>query len=40
MLNIDNDLMQKAFIEKSHKLNLEEDKRKELLERIQKHKLD
>ncbi len=30
--------MHKAFIEKSHKLNLQEDQRAELLMRIQKHK--
>jgi len=38
LLNQENDLMHQAFLKKSHRLNLEESQRKELLDRIQRHK--
>ena len=38
LLNLENDIMHKAFIQKSHRLNLESNLRVELMQRIQMHK--
>ncbi|CDW87481.1 UNKNOWN [Stylonychia lemnae] len=38
LLTIENDIMHKAFIQKSHRLNLQDSQRNELLQRIQKYK--
>jgi len=38
LLRMEKDIMHRAFIEKTHKLNLETDQRKELLQRIQRHR--
>jgi hypothetical protein len=38
LLGIENDIMHKAFLVKSHRLNLEDGQRKELMDRIMKHK--